>query len=371
MRNDTAASSAIARRFFLFFVVIMAPRLGAEVNLELRGMVSDLCSGDVVDIGLFAVSDNGEIQTIGGGQIILGWDALQLELLGKIDNGPYPWIASFFPNDSGGDGLNEPFTGPLPFVPANDGDALYSMFGQFAPNPPAEATPAGLLITTFRFQAVRPGDAALGVLAEFGSFTQTQLVDGLQPGLDVTGQLPTTLTSVSCPGPTLVGTNSRRVFATAPECPDLVALRVSGAPGQPAISCFSAYVQADGSLGPTPLFRPSADWGVAEIRDEYLGTSSWYIVESDCGTAELPGYGGAVAGLTWIWGDVNYSGHCDVSDILLVLAGFSNDFSGAPSEQLDILPCLPDGQVDLADILGVLDAFSGVPFLALCPPPCP
>lgn len=342
--------------------------LHANINLELRGLPTEVCSGDTIDIGLYAVSDDASNQSMGGAEVILAWDPLQLALIAKVDNGPYLWLASFFPNDSGGDGLNAPFQGP---VPGNDGNALYSVFGQFAPATPAQATPQGLLVTTFRFQAVRPGDARVSIPAQFGTASETQVVDGAQPGLVVTGTLPSIGTTVSCPEPSVVEVTSRRLFVTAPTCPATVALWVHASPGQPDASCYSAYVQADGTLGPAPVFFPPQEWGTVEIRGEYLLTDTSYVVQSDCGTIDLAGYGGFDTAPTWGWGDINGSGDADLSDLLLALDGFAGIFVVATPNQVDIMPCLPDGQVDLSDILGVLDAFTGQTFLDTCLPPCP
>jgi hypothetical protein len=67
-------------------------------------------------------------------------------------------------------------------------------------------------------------------------------------------------------------------------------------------------------------------------------------------------------------GDVDYSMVVDVADILCVLNVFSGILT-CPAERADLDPCGGDGgTVDVADILAVLDAFSGT---AVCPDPCP
>ncbi len=65
------------------------------------------------------------------------------------------------------------------------------------------------------------------------------------------------------------------------------------------------------------------------------------------------------------FGDINYNGRIELSDILCAVDGFA-DSSACP--QGDIYPCGGDGYVDIGDVLAVLRAFQD---LFDCPSPCP
>ena len=153
----------------------------ANVNLQLRPVAPRASPGEIVEIGLYAVSDDQNNQVVRALQVILQWDAAYLELDGAqplVNNGPYTWTFSKFFSDSAQDGLNNSFS---------DGDAYYQAGANFVT--PAQATPQGLLVTTFRFRAlaVSPG-ALVHIPPTAGQYTLTQ-VFGDQPGQEVTGTM--------------------------------------------------------------------------------------------------------------------------------------------------------------------------------------
>ncbi len=160
----------------------------ASVNLEWRPVLQqDVEVGETVEIGLYAVSDDETDQLMSSVEAILLWDPTRLGLLGLDNNGPYEWLASSFPDDSGPafDGLNFPFSG----LPANDGNAWYNAWSKLPPAPAAAATPDGLLLATFQFQALRTGIARLELPPEFGEFTHTRVQDADAGGKFITGTL--------------------------------------------------------------------------------------------------------------------------------------------------------------------------------------
>ncbi|MFQ5463098.1 MAG: hypothetical protein ACE5E5_10800 [Phycisphaerae bacterium] len=159
--------------------------LRADVGLEWRPGWQTVLIGDTVEVGLYAVSENGPEQSVSIIEAILVWDPAQLTLLDHLDNGPYTWFLSAFPDDSNQDGLNAPFAG----IPANDGDGWYNAVSLFPPNAPAAATVDGLLVTTFRFTATSGGITQLEMPATSGQATHTQVWDGKTAGLVVTGSL--------------------------------------------------------------------------------------------------------------------------------------------------------------------------------------
>ncbi len=185
---------------------------GQCVDLEWRPAVQTVVVGGTVEVGLYAVSVNALDQPIQNIGAVLGWDHPLIKLLGnKICDGglndgapclsssdcspvgtscidvceagsdplcyacpagdppgapaSYNWMSSGFPNDSGLDGLNDPFAG----LPSNDGDCYYIAIKQIVCNgsfaPPAYAPPDGLLVTKFRFEVLDPGVAEVSMLA--------------------------------------------------------------------------------------------------------------------------------------------------------------------------------------------------------------
>ena len=177
----------------------------AAVDLVVRPDPQTVTVGAQVEIGLWAVSDNGTDQTIVAMDVILTWDRTVLELRDVLDNGPHNWNFVFgFLYDEGLDGLNadcgaDVFCDPYTGLPFNDGDALF----QAASFTEATATPDGLRVATFRFTALGKTPATDVVIEEsLGTFSTTQV---LQSGaLDVTGNLgSTTVTIESVAIPTI------------------------------------------------------------------------------------------------------------------------------------------------------------------------
>ncbi len=166
------------------FSVVISYADGA-VNLEWRPPSQNAAVNDIAEIGLYAVSDSGSDQSIAAIEVIVSWDPAKLELLGFVNNGPYSWLASYFPNDAPQDGLNAPYSG----VPANDGNAWYNSLSRFPPNPTAMATPGGLLVTTFRFRVLSTDPTQVTMAQHVGSGTYSQVWSGDIPGLTITGLL--------------------------------------------------------------------------------------------------------------------------------------------------------------------------------------
>ena len=159
----------------------LAPPTAADVHLELRPAQPQVDLDDTVRIGLYAVSDQEIDQAVGGIDAILSWDPRVLSLAGHEDDGPYTWMFSWFPDDSQLDGLNDAWS---------DGDAWYQSLRRGAPNPPAMATADGLLVTTLVFTAVGPATVTrISFIPEAGLYTSTRVLDGLDTGIIITGQL--------------------------------------------------------------------------------------------------------------------------------------------------------------------------------------
>jgi len=111
--------------------------------------------------------------------VLVNWDPSVLRLVGNDNNGPYQWMFAGFPDDSAGDGLNNTF---------EDGNARFDAWSQLFVR--AEATPAGLLVTTLEFEALdaSPG-TTIGILESYGKWSITAVFGGSVPGLNIVGEL--------------------------------------------------------------------------------------------------------------------------------------------------------------------------------------
>lgn len=161
-------------------VLSTAPLAIANVNLMLQP-VPQTCGSRYLEIELYAIADGSAPESIAAMDVILTWDPTLLQLRGiSGDAGcPYGWLFSGFPGDVGLDGLNDTWA---------DGDALYEALGQLGA--PAYATPAGLLVTTFRFRTQRVGvPTEVAMPGSAGMYTVTAVYSGAVPGLVVTGRL--------------------------------------------------------------------------------------------------------------------------------------------------------------------------------------
>ena len=346
-----------------------ASRLLAAVNLEWRPLHQTVEVGDVVEIALYAVSSTGSDESIMGIQAVLLWDPTQLALLGNVNpcqgsgmcpDNAYDWFASdFAPHD-----LNATF---------EDGNAFYVAFARF-PGERAWATDEGLWVTTFEFEALCSAHAELSLERTFGS-TRTVVVGG-QTGDDVTGELgpPAEIVIMACPAPAVWAVGCRYLAITPAASLVPIALLISGEVGDPAVACVSAYVQADGTLGPIPVFLMPDEWGMegtVYVADLEIAPSEMYDVQAACGQ------GGVVeslsiptTGTTWLWGDANDSGFVDHDDFMLVLNGSRGHIpEGTILENLDLAPCVPDRLIDELDVTLANAAFTGAcyPCLVACP----
>jgi hypothetical protein len=149
----------------------------ALIDIEWRPACQSVEPGEMVEIGLYVVSDDETDQSISAMDIILLWDPDVIELVGVVDNGPYAWLISAFTDDF--DGLNDTFL---------DGNALYTAYAQLGV--PAYATPEGLLVTTVQFIGSQdPGFCWITEPHSAGMYSDTAIIDGEVPALRVEGVL--------------------------------------------------------------------------------------------------------------------------------------------------------------------------------------
>lgn len=330
----------------------------------------------------------------------------------------YNWFTSGFLVDCNADKLNFPCTGP---IPDNDGDALFTAIAQIICGDgdpiPALATPAGLLVTTFQFRVISTsGETLLDILPTFGAFSHTRIIGGSAAGDQILGLVdPAASIDVvpNCLPSTVETAGCRYLNVTPPAGTDPVALLITGDLGDADVSCISVYVQAAGpkglsAVGPTAVYQTPAQWGTVSVFGHEIVPLKTYSVFTDCGTTP-----GSVLALpdsatTWKWGDVNNDTRANIADILRVVDAFLGVFvrratpctSDAQCQDpildhphfkcdtiegfcvsgtigsLDLMSpdiftfgCLPDGVVNIADVLRSVDAFLGSFFP--CNMPCP
>jgi hypothetical protein len=149
-----------------------------DVNLEWRPAFREAEGGETVNLGLYAVAEQGE-ESMVLIQAILTWNADFMTLVEVDDTGGPGWQFSGFRDDQGLDDLNGSF---------EDGDAFY--FAWIRPGgDPVNATEEGTLVATFRFDVSGndPG-SPLEIPERFGEYSRTGIVGGGEE-YDVTGAL--------------------------------------------------------------------------------------------------------------------------------------------------------------------------------------
>ena len=149
------------------------------VDLEWRPMNQNVVVGEIVEIGLYAVSSDGVSDvTMSVIQVVFEWDPDSLTFLNIDNNGPYDWGASGLPNEFCG--INDTWT---------DGDALYLASIPFLADP-ALATPEGLLVTTFRFQATSETLVnQIDIVLTGNLLCDSMVLHGKIPALHISGDL--------------------------------------------------------------------------------------------------------------------------------------------------------------------------------------
>ncbi|MBI4719565.1 MAG: matrixin family metalloprotease [Planctomycetes bacterium] len=187
----------------------------------------------------------------------------------------------------------------------------------------------------------------------------------------------TVLDPAGCNTPIVEAEGSRYLKVTPRPSIIAQALEVQGDPLDPAVSCVSAFVQADGTLGPNPVFQTSAQWGTVHVRgDEIIPSSeagssivpTSYRVRAYCN----PDYSSFATASTWLWGDVNNNDIVNFADIQLMVLKFQGLTSAVSLENVDLHPCEPNHVINFADIQLDVLIFQGDTYAdSGCPIPCP
>ncbi len=334
----------------VFGLPIQYPR--TMVILPIQEKVYWIDPGVTIYGGIRSVSMNGsgEHQIVAAPQPLFPsggeckWVTMAVsESLGKIF---YFGCGQFYSADL--DGSN-----PLQILEFQQGSPLWT-YGKAGPISIDEA--GGKLY----FSADPDGDNPFGPLPEGlyrcnfdgSSFEYVTALNGLEPRcIDGTADQPS-----SIPTPLAEKIGSRYLAVTPAPGKNPVALKV--------VAPANQFVQADGTLGTTPISQLPSQWGTVYVRDAQI------VPSLDCevrtiymnGPIELPSDPGMVR--TGVWGDTKEPGNgiVNLDDILEVLVDFGTACSACPDvlgSDLVGINGLPDGVVTLDDILAVLVSFAG------------
>lgn len=173
--------------------LLYSPSASADeilINLEWRPTPQTVFVGDPVNIGLYAVVDEGQ-QSLRGIDMVFTWDPTYLGLLGLDQAGAVDLQSSEFPSNDPYN-LNE-------VVPPQDGDGYYRAWANLGES--VEVTPEGVLLTTFQFEALAVTPETLVVIEASGGdpfVLETKVIGGSQPGMIVTGTLGDATVTTFC-----------------------------------------------------------------------------------------------------------------------------------------------------------------------------
>ena len=146
-----------------------------------------------------------------------------------------------------------------------------------------------------------------------------------------------------------------------------IALQVEGDPLDMNVSCVSLYVQADGSLDSTAVYRTALEWGNVFVHGEEIIPSTKYNVRQDSGS----GLSQPMTATTWVWGDVDHNGVANFTDVQWTILGFQGNFPpGMILQHGDVDPCDPNGLINVVDYLMVIKAWQKEAYEDYCTLPC-
>ncbi len=194
--------------------------------------------------------------------------------------------------------------------------------------------------------------------------------DGTLRYLPGSSLIVTVVDPSACQAPTVAGEGSRSLLVTPTE-PNPHALLVGGDVADASVNCVSLYVQADATLGSSPVFMTPAQWGAVALTGDQIIPDTTYAVRADCGSPGNPELSLPAEATTWTWGDIDNNDLVNFVDINLVVQGFQGDFTNVTLERVDLHPCAPNRVINFSDINWDVRAFQGAPFTDNCAAPCP
>ncbi|MHC5109615.1 MAG: outer membrane protein assembly factor BamB family protein [Planctomycetota bacterium] len=191
------------------------------------------------------------------------------------------------------------------------------------------------------------------------------IADGVSVDANENG-VPDECESTAPSAPTVNPEGSRYLAVTPSPDAEPVAIVILGDAEDPAVACFSLYVQEDGSLDDQPVYQFSDQWGTVHVHGEELLPETWYetMAERDGTHVRSP----SAQAVTWPWGDVNDDGTANFADVLLIVLGFQDVFDETTPQQVDLAPCMTNGVVNFEDIQRGVQAFQQSDYP--CASPC-
>lgn len=181
-------------------------------------------------------------------------------------------------------------------------------------------------------------------------------------------------TSLDCDGngrpdecePVAAALGSRWLGIHPPAGPRPVAIRLTGNPQDPRVSCVTRFVQASGILGVSAVYRFPHEWCTAYITGPAIMPNATYTVQLIDGVSFFP----PQTVTTYRWADVDGNGFLNVTDVQAI-ALYINGIRNYTQHAVDIGPCIPDGFVNVTDVQTAVLAFIGIPYESYCPRVCP
>ncbi len=149
------------------------------VDVTLKVVDPTLSVGDVAEVQVWLSASPGVSVKVAGAQVLVEWDADELELQKFDPTGAWPWMIEGFWGDPDEENVNFPCVGPPnPLevcIPDNDGDLLFVALAAFG-NPPTvtvgEDYPRhGVLVTTIQFKVLAVGELRLSIPPFIGTTT--------------------------------------------------------------------------------------------------------------------------------------------------------------------------------------------------------
>jgi len=192
------------------------------------------------------------------------------------------------------------------------------------------STPVALVVT---------GDCSDPIAACVYRYVQSKCLGGTNNGLNCT-------TDADCPKRCVGGQFPGAVCTIPTDCPQ----------GQCAGKCDA------GTLGATPFYKTTAQWGTAKVRGSQIRPGTKYLVHTEC---NFPGgvvLSSAASAKTWKWGDIDNNGVVDAIDITILVTAFKGFYGPFTFEQVNIFGCVPDDTLNALDIAVDVDAVRGFAF---------
>lgn len=155
--------------------------------------------------------------------------------------------------------------------------------------------------------------------------------------------------------PTAVSEGCRYLKITPANNPYQVALQVIRFNG----TCSTFYVQSNGLLGTTPVYKTPANWGTVYVKGPEIAPSRTYKVR----VVISGGFQSAqVTATTRPWGDVTKDNLVNSADTDCVLAAFGGNFQNCSLQSSDVHGTTPNGTISIDDIFAVMNAVGGTQY---------